>query len=244
MERRVQSLVDVLSSVYHFLQEQKNAAAAANGAVGASNAAGNGGSGDTLTSWSCGKRPRGGGRYKGKGKPGGNGGAGGGGACGESDHAMEISSEVAGDASNEGGSRSNGELAASKVEGGCGDGAGAGRNISDFSAKPPLELLGDAEVVEALWGGKQSMMRRLLKKLESVYSEKCVVVSPEDGSDRDEEGETGVAGSCGVQVGWGARFVFFMCIFVVVFFFFGTWVQFCFWNGPLQCRTCPSVSTA
>lgn len=44
---------------------------------------------------------------------------------------------------------------------------------------PPLKLLGDGEVVEALWSGRQSMMRRLLRRLEAVYCAKLVVETPD-----------------------------------------------------------------
>lgn len=85
--------------------------------------------------------------------------------------------------------------------------------------KPPLKLLEDAAVVEALWTGKQSMMRRLVRRLEAVYQAKNIVATPpsaegvgvtgsgaescssseEDG--RDEDGESVASGdgdsSCG-----------------------------------------------
>ena len=64
------------------------------------------------------------------------------------------------------------------VVGGVGGGdAGAGSlgPYHAFAEKPPLQLLGDAQVVEVLWSGKQSMMRRLLRRLEAVYSEKFIV---------------------------------------------------------------------
>lgn len=74
--------------------------------------------------------------------------------------------------------------------------------------KPPLKLLEDAAVVEALWTGKQSMMRRLVKRLEAVYQAKHIVATPppaggagatgsgaescgsSEEDDRDEDGES------------------------------------------------------
>lgn len=62
-----------------------------------------------------------------------------------------------------------------------GDGeAVSGDSAESLAATPPLKLLGDAEVVEALWSGKQSMIRRLLRKLESVYQDRLIVETPEE----------------------------------------------------------------
>lgn len=200
MERRVQSLADVLSAVYHFLQEQKVAQPIASGAPGSSfsSAAASVLSSLSPSPLSLLKRGR-------KGRKGGDGGGGGSGGSGLD--AMDVSTETvrAGSAVEDGSVGSGvggggldgvvrglgvsgcgvgvGGVGVSGIGAGGGSGAGAGSGnglarrgpFHAFSEKPPLTLLADADVVEALWSGKQSMMRRLLRKLETVYSEKCVV---------------------------------------------------------------------
>lgn len=116
MERRITSLVNVLSSVYHFLQEQKRATPRS-----LSLSAG------PPTPSSASRRGEGG--------------------------------SVSGDSSE-------------------GD-ANAGSTAS-LAEMPPLKLLGDAEVVEALWSGRQSMIRRLVRKLEAVYQDKLIIETPEE----------------------------------------------------------------
>lgn len=195
MERRVQSLVDVLSAVYHFLQEQKRAKPSLAPLL--------------TSSWpssSPSKRAGGGGS-----------GGGGGGGCGRKGNskkgtgviinssagcnvfdetdAMEVSSEGGGGGAGERG----GASALSRVYEGGGTetgtevvaGAGEMAQFAALAEKPPLRLLGDAEVVEALWSGKQSMMRRLLRRLEGVYSEKFIVEPPEKAA-REEVAKSGV----------------------------------------------------
>lgn len=60
-------------------------------------------------------------------------------------------------------------------------------DLASLSVRPPLKLLEDAAVVEALWSGKQSMMRRLVRRLEAVYHEKCIVAEVADSSSGEEE---------------------------------------------------------
>lgn len=134
MERRVQSLVDVLSSVYHFLQEQNTSTELVTALA--------------MPSLNSKRNRRG--RKIGSGYV--------------ELEAMEISVEPS--------------------EVGGGDGVGP---FPALSEKPPLKLLEDCEVIEALWTGKQSMMRRLIRRLESVYSERCVVETPEEAAEMEEE---------------------------------------------------------
>lgn len=231
MERRVQSLVDVLSAVYHFLQEQKTANAVVLP--------------EPTTPSSSTRR---GGR---KGKKGGGGnasssggtsglvGVGSGGNLTAKIDAMEVSSEAGeaiaggmelgaaatmglgsttaaaataaalenGNAVNGGedvdGASSRGAaeavvLSNGKLEAGSGGVAGL---FAALAEKPPLKLLADADVADALWSGKQSMMRRLVRKLEAVYSEKNVVEIR-----RRDEGREG-RGAGAEQVSW----VYFWC---------------------------------
>lgn len=177
MERRVQSLVDVLSSVYHFLQEQKTATELATAPAMPS-----------LNS----KRNR-----RGRKTGSGNGDL----------EAMEISVEP-------GGVR--------------GDGVGP---FAALSEKPPLKLLEDCEVIEALWTGKQSMMRRLVRRLEAIYSERCVVETPEEAAEMEEESQeqVRVCNMCcvkrGVASGIGMDFLlevrcFYRFPFILIFFYY------------------------
>ncbi|CAM9312249.1 unnamed protein product, partial [Hapterophycus canaliculatus] len=59
-------------------------------------------------------------------------------------------------------------------------GGGDSGQLSELAEKPPLQILGDGEVIEALWSGRQSMMRRLVRKLDAVYCHKLVVETPEE----------------------------------------------------------------
>lgn len=146
MERRVQSLVDVLSGVYHFLQEQKTA-------VPLSLEDSLGSITPSSTSWGGANSSA----RKGRGKTTGTGG----GAA-----AMDVDGGSDEARSGDSGSRESAE--------------NAGLMLAE---SPPLNLVADSDVVEALWSGKQSMMRRLVRKLDTVYSETLVVESQDD----DEE---------------------------------------------------------
>lgn len=122
MERRIHSLVNVLSSVYHFLQEQKSASAT----------------------------PR----------------------------LLSLTAEPPP-------TPSSASMRGSDGESFSGDSSESARarasaSVASLAETPPLKLLGDAEVVEALWSGRQSMIRRLLRKLESVYHDKLIVETPEE----------------------------------------------------------------
>lgn len=139
MERRVQSLVDVLSSVYHFLQEQKRATEVATA--------------PTTPSLNSKRNRRG--RKTGAGSVSG---------YGEME-TMEVSIESSGVG---------------------GDGIGP---FAALSERPPLKLLEDCEVIEALWTGKQSMIRRLIRRLEVIYSERYVVETPEEAAEMEEGDE-------------------------------------------------------
>lgn len=149
MERRVQSLVDVLSGVYHFLQEQKTAVPRSSLES----------SGPPAPSSSTSRGAANGSARKGRGKTTAE--TGGGAA------AMDVEGE-----SEEGGSGDSGSRESS---------GSAGLVLAE---SPPLNLVADSDVVEVLWSGKQSMMRRLIRKLDTVYNEKLVVESPDD---NDEE---------------------------------------------------------
>ena len=80
--------------------------------------------------------------------------------------------------SGSGGGGGGGEAEGGDAADASGDASGGGTRAVSLAEKPPLNLLRDKEVVEALWTGKQSMMRRLIRKLDAVYQEKLVVDAP------------------------------------------------------------------
>lgn len=145
MERRVQSLVDVLSGVYHFLQEQKTAVPRSL----------------LESSWPLtpSKVSRGG-------------------ADGCDRKARKTTATGGGIAAMDMDGASG-----KKGQGEASSGDSAERLALSLAERPPLKLLADADVVEALWSGEQSMVRRLLQKLDTVYSEKLIVDSPDDDED-------------------------------------------------------------
>lgn len=138
MERRVRSLAEVLSGVYHFLQEQKTTVPRSFPEFG------------PLTPSSASRCAVGVSGRKGRKTT-----AAGGGAA-----LMDV--DGAGSSEGELGGAMSGDLLARAA----------------LAERPPLNLLADSEVVEALWSGRKSMMRRLLRKLDTVYSEKLIVETP------------------------------------------------------------------
>lgn len=70
--------------------------------------------------------------------------------------------------------------ASSGGEGEAGRVLPSGGQLSELAEKPPLQILGDAEVIEALWSGQQSTVRRLVRRLDTLYSHKLVVETPEE----------------------------------------------------------------
>lgn len=185
MERRVQSLVDVLSSVYHFLQKQGAAMAA--------------------LSLSKSKRSRADGRLHrgGKSKARQNKRAGGGyseaGSTASGD-GQEAPALVDGDGADEheqafvdrkpdpgervdrppGGQEDDEKADRERAEAGDAD------EDLTRSDSPPLKLLADSAIVETLWTGKHSMIRRLVRRLEAVYNEKCIVDVELEESEEEE----------------------------------------------------------